>query len=319
MFAPLRSRCPECAGALLDLGDELVCGSCGTVSGKEVLEAPTRPVTAADFTSQALGGYLGPLEHGSRERSTRGLSSTHSTFGYLKLISDFAGREETASYACVKLIERVCEKLALPRVVAGQAMMIARDLYRPNGAGTQTNSAAVSAHAIIAACKLARVTTVGVKEVVAVHRLLGRRVKFASLVKLSLASPYRTEARRAEDYIGRVVARLSSSEEFTTYLRERGYLPSMYLAHIRGASLAALGAVDGPRRGGHSPVAMAATAVYAGEAVLANIEGRSMLLTQKALANLAGVAEYTVREQYGRLFRPLINLAIKRARQTLQQ
>lgn len=319
MHIPLRSRCSECAGEVFDVGDEFVCGSCGAVWEKEVLESPTRQVAAADFTAQALGGYLGPLEYGFRERNTRGLSSTRSTFGYLKMVSDFAGREETASYTCVKLIERVCEKLALPKVVAGQAMTIAKNLYGSNGAGTCTNSAAVSAYAVITACKMARVTTAGVKEVVAVHRLLGRRVRFASLVRLSLASPYKTAARRAEDYIPRVVARLSSDEGFATYLRERRRLPSMYLARLREAAVAVLSVVDSSRRAGHSPVAVAATAVYAGEAVLASIEGRSMLLTQKALANLAGVAEYTVREQYGRLFRPLLNLAIKRANQTLRQ
>lgn len=314
MLASFRNRCAECAGEVVDVGDEYVCRACGVVASKEVVEiGAARPTGAADYTGQALGGYLGPLECGPRERRIRGLSSSQSTFGYLKLISDFAGREDSTSYACVKLIERVCEKLALPAVVADQAMAIAKKLYSLDGGKACANSAAVSAYAIITACKIVRVTTAGVKEVVEAHRLLGRRVRFASLVKLSLASPYKTGARRAEDYVSRVVARLSSNEQFPRHLRDHGVNPSSYLARAREAAITALSVLENPRRGGHSPVALAATAVYAGEVLLSNLEGRDMLLTQKALSTLAGVAEYTMREQYSELFRPLLTEAIRRA------
>jgi len=314
MLASFRNRCAECAGEVVDLGDEFVCKSCGVVASKEVVETgAARPTTAADYTGQALGGYLGPIEYGPKERFSRGLSTSQSTFGYLKLVSDFAGREDSTAYSCVKLIERVCEKLAIPAVVRAQAMVIAKKLYSSEEGRVCANSGAVSAYAIITACKIAHVTTVGVKEVIEAHRLMGRRVRFASIVRLSLESPFKTDARRAEDYVSRVVARLSSWGEFTRSLGEHGVSPSSYLIRLRGAAMTALSVLEDPLRGGHSPVALATTAVYAGEVLLSNLEGRAPLLTQKGLATLAGVAEYTVREQYGELFRPLLADAITRA------
>ena len=319
MLASFRDRCAECAGEVVDVGEEFVCRSCGVVASKEVLETGTGgPTRAADYTGQSLGGYLGPLEYGPRERFARGLSSSQSTFGYLKLVSDFAGREDTTVYTCVKLIERVCEKLALPNVICGQAMVIARKLYGSAEGKACANSAAVSAYAIITACKIAHVMTAGVKEVITAHRLLGRRVRFASLVRLTLASPYKTDARRAEDYVSRVVARLSSSDELASDLRDKGVTPSAYFTKLRGAAMTALSVLEDSRRGGHNPVALATTSVYAGEALLSNLEGRGMLLTQRSLSTLAGVAEYTLREQYGELFRPLLADAIRRATQIPQ-
>jgi transcription initiation factor TFIIIB Brf1 subunit/transcription initiation factor TFIIB len=312
MLASFKDRCSECAGEVVDVGDEFVCKNCGVVASKEVVETRREASgTAADYTGQSLGGYLGPLESGPRERFSRGLTSSQSTFGYLKLVSDFAGREESTLYCCVKLVERVCEKLGVPKVVAGQAMIIARRLYHSEEGAVCVNSAAVSAYAIITACKIAHVTAVSVREVIAAHRLLGRRVRFASIVRLSFDSPYRGDARRAEDYVSRVIAQLSSSRELATVLRDLGVGASSYLTRLRQAAMASLSVLEDSRRGGHNPIALAATAVYAGEALLCTVEGREMLLTQKGLASLVGVAEYTVREQYGELFRPLLAEAVK--------
>lgn len=290
----------------MDLGDEFVCSSCGVVTGKEVVEnGEARPPKAIDFTGQALGGYLGPLEWGPRERFSRGLAASPSSFRYLKLVSDFAGREDSTLYTCVKMIERVCEKLSLPGVVMRQATLIAKKL-QVRGHGKATNTAAVSAYAIITACKIEAVTTIGVREVIRAHRLLGRRVKASSLIQLSLNSPFKAAARRPEEYVPRVVVRLSSCTELTKRLALEGVNQTVYFNSLRRASLEALCALGEEERGGHSPCALAATAVYAGEAVLSRREGRRMRVTQKELAECGEVAEYTVREQYGDLFRPAI-------------
>jgi transcription initiation factor TFIIIB Brf1 subunit/transcription initiation factor TFIIB len=314
MLASAQDKCAECGAEIMDVGEELVCRLCGVVASKEVVEigGGGGPLKAVDYTGQSLGGYLGPIEYGPREKFSKGISASPSTFGYLKLVSDFAGREESAAYTCLKLIERVCEKLALPRVVWNQAMVIAKKLYG-RGERVGANSGAVSAYAIITACKIERVTSVDVKEIIAAHRLMGKRVKFASLVRLSLESPFKSEARRAEDYVPRVIARLASSENLSLNLEEAGVRPSAYLARLREAALVCLSVVGESRRGGHSPIGIAAASVYAGEMLLSNLEKREARITQRSLARQAGVAEYTVREQYGELFRPTTKEALIRA------
>ncbi|MDV3277423.1 MAG: hypothetical protein LYZ69_03020 [Nitrososphaerales archaeon] len=287
--------------------DEFVCSSCGVVTEKEVVESGEgRSPKAIDFTGQALGGYLGPLEWGPRERFSRGLAASPSSFRYLKLVSDFAGREDSTLYSCVKMIERVCEKLSLPGVVMRHAILIAKRLFQGKGFGRATNAATVSAYSIITACKIEAVTTIGVREVVRAHRLLGRRVKASSLIQLSLNSPFKAHARRPEEYVPRVVARLSLCIELTKRLADEGVNKTVYFNSLRTAALEALCVLGEAERGGRSPCALAATAAYAGEALLSRREGRKMRVTQKELAECGDVAEYTVREQYGDLFRPAI-------------
>ena len=304
VLAFFRDVCRECGGELLDVGDELVCRLCGVVRAKEIVDSSVDvPTKAVDYSGQSLGGYLGPIEYGQKERFSKGLASSSTSFGYLKLVSDFAGREASAAYSSLKFIERVSEKLGLPRAVRSQAMFIAKKLYS-SPERVRANAAAVSAFSIITACKVEGVTSVGVREIVETHRLMGRKVRFAALVKLTMDSPFRSEPRRAEEYVPRMISRLSSNDAFADALRGEGTSPGQYFARLREAAMISLSVVEEHNRGGHSPVGIAAASVYAGEALLASLESRELRLTQRRLAEYAGVAEYTVREQYGELFRP---------------
>ncbi|MDG6900889.1 MAG: hypothetical protein JRM80_02895 [Nitrososphaerota archaeon] len=298
------SRCAECAGEFVDVGDELVCNRCGIVSGKEILETRSaKAPTAIDFTGQALGGYLGPPDTGFEERFSRGFAGSASTYRYLKLVSDYSGREDSTVYGCAKLIERVAEKLELPKVVMAQAVVIAKTLLGPKKARTEISTAAVSAYSIVTACRIMGVNCANLREVVEAHSLLGRRVKASSLIRLSLNSPFKTSPARAEDYVGRIVGRLGSMAGPARSIRAAGLEPVEFFADLRGAALRVLCVIGEAERGGHSPCSLAATAVYAAECDLARRGTRRRLLTQREIAESGGVAEYTVRELYGGLFR----------------
>jgi len=297
------SKCPECAGGILDVGDELVCRGCGLAFGKEIIEAKSaRAMQAIDFTGQALGGYLGPPDAGV-ESFTAGFAASPSTYKYLKLVSDYSGREDSTVYSCAKLIERVAEKLSMPRLVVGQAVTIAKTLLGDKLIRSDVPTPAVSAYSIATACKILGVSSVSLREIVESHRLLGRRVKISSLIRLSLESPFKAGPRRAEDYVGRIIGRLASLPGPLRSLVREKMDQSAYFPALRGASLEALAAVGEEGRGGHSPCSLAATAVYAAEANLARTGLRKRVLTQREIAKSGGVAEYTVRELYGCLFR----------------
>ena len=295
-------QCAQCQGRVVDAGDEMVCSSCGTVSTKEVVEeGEERTPQAIDYTNHSLGSYLGPLEYGYEEIFSKGLSSSPSTFRYLKIISDFSYKEEAGVYNCAKLVERVCEKLVLPSAVVGESVTIARcvmDLRRDHG---EITIASISAFSIINACKRLRVTSVGLREIVDAHRNLGYRVKASVINEISIDSPIRPKPRRAEEYLANVLVRLQAAMEGS------GIDPG-YFASLHEAARAALESVEGPSRGGHNPRALAATALYAGEIALARSEARKKLISQREIAACIGVAEYTIREQFVEIFRPRMGL-----------
>jgi transcription initiation factor TFIIIB Brf1 subunit/transcription initiation factor TFIIB len=307
---PLTARrsegCLQCAGRIIDAGEELVCSSCGAVTPKQGSEETTWTTMsmpqATEYTNQSLGSFLGPAEVGYDETFSKGFSKSSSSFKYLKTMSDFShGRQEASLYTCTKLIERVCEKLALPRAVAGEAVNIAREIIAVRRDRGSFTMAAISAFSVITSCKIRGVTSVGVKAVVDTHRDLGYRVKASTIIQISIDSPIRVGARRPEDYLGTVLARLPGVP-----LSRGATLPSGYVKKLHRAASVALDAVDGPSRGGHNPRALAATAVYAAEVALARIEGRKKILSQRDTAACVDAAEYTVREQYVEIFKPRI-------------
>jgi transcription initiation factor TFIIIB Brf1 subunit/transcription initiation factor TFIIB len=277
---------------------------CGVVRGKEVLETrASKPPLAIDFTGQALGGYMGPPDTGFEERFSKGFAGSSSTYRYLKLVSDYSGREDSTVYGCAKLIERVVEKLELPKAVMAQAVVIAKTLLGPKSSRSEVSTAAISTYSIVAASRIMGVNGANVREVIEAHRLLGRRVRTSSLIQLSLNSPYKTSPRRAEDYVTKITTRLQLLPGPARSIPAAGIDPTAYFFSLRCASLEVLRSTSEADRGGHSPCSLAATAVYAAECRLAREANRRKVLTQREIAESGGVAEYTVRELYGRLYR----------------
>ena len=296
-------RCSSCCGDLIDAGDELVCQSCGIVKEKEVVEmGRSRAPVAIDFTGQALGGYMGSIEVSNRDRFSPGFSRSSSTYGYLKVVSDYAGREESSVYTSARMIERVCEKLGLPRVVMSHAILIAKKLLAANTRGRRVTVATVSAYALIASCKAEGVTSANVRDILAAYQALGRRVKASSLIQISLNSPIKTEARGPEDYVGRVIARLSMNPKLAAGLSKDCPFPTLYFNTLRVMAKEILDSLDWNAKAGRSPCALAATAVYGAELLLAKKEKRARRITQRDVAECGDTAEYTVREQYREIF-----------------
>lgn len=299
MQASRSECCGRCRGRVVDIGEEMVCSGCGVVTPKVVLEErEDRIPHAVDFTNNSLGSFLGPLEYGYSEIFSRGLSSSPSTFKYLKTVSDHSYRGGAAVYNCARLIERVCEKLVLPSAVVAESVAIARSVMDMRSGHGEITIPSISAFAVINACKRVGVSSVGVREILAAHRNLGYRVKGSVMIRIALDSPVRTRPRRAEEYVANVVVRLRS------ILEEEEAPSPRYLNVLYDAARAALESVDGPSRGGHNPRALAATAVYAGEIALTILEQRKKRISQRVMADTVEVAEYTIREQYVELFRP---------------
>jgi transcription initiation factor TFIIIB Brf1 subunit/transcription initiation factor TFIIB len=297
--------CAECSGKIIDLNDEFACSSCGKVSPKEIVDNRRgKKPQAIDFTRHALGGYLGPLKSGYAEKFCQGFSKASSSFGYLKLLSDYSGREDSSVYTCAKMIERVCERLSIPSIVIGQAVVISKKLFELRKTKPGITVAGISAYSVIAACKIEGVTSIGVREIIEAHRDLGHRVRMATIIRISLDSPVRIEARKAEQYLSRVISRLSSNEALKHRLKKIGLNEAAYHNQLFETARRILKILEGVVETGHSPCALAATSVYAADVELSKFQERKKVLTQRDAAGCVEVAEYTVREQYGEIFRP---------------
>jgi transcription initiation factor TFIIIB Brf1 subunit/transcription initiation factor TFIIB len=310
IYDPDNERCMQCSGRMVDIEEEIVCSSCGSVRQKEVpaelvfdsgVPIVTKRVRAVDYTSRSLGSFLGPKGYEDRDDAPKGArspsSSSSPSFKHLKTISDYSPVDATGVYPCARLIERICEKLALPQGVIGQSIAVARGLLVIRKERTGYTIAAISAFSIISACRICGISSVGMKEVITAHGSLGHSVKPSTLIKMGFDSPMKANAMRAEEHLGRVATRLGE-------ILPRLGAPPGYQYKLLHLARRALSRLDSSVRGGHSPSALAATSFYAAEIVMSESESRKRLFTQKEVATCVGVAEYTIREQFCELFRP---------------
>jgi transcription initiation factor TFIIIB Brf1 subunit/transcription initiation factor TFIIB len=310
--------CPECSKRYVDAGDELVCPSCGRAEDKEAAQGKAEPGAQVPLTSKAaLGSYMGSRSMTPEERRSRGIGGSGSRYEYLKAMSDYAGRNEGAPGACAKLIERIGEKLLLPRVVCLEAVAISRRVLAIPRPHQRVTTSSVSAYSLVAACKLGGVTSVSIREIVDAHAFLGRTVTSSSIIQLALESPVRTYARSPEDYLTKVIARLLMNQRLQVRLTREGVGQTPYANSLRRAAVELLRLVSPEARAGRRPSALAASAAYSAELVLSRCEMRKRRVTQREVAECADSAEYTIREQCACIFSPLVDELVRRRTQPL--
>ena len=258
---------------------------------------------------------MGTMGTTPQERASRGLAGSSSKYEYLKTLSDFAGRDEGPGEACDRIIGRVGEKLFLPRVVLEEASAVARTVLSAYRCHRRVTLAALSAFSLIAACRVEGVNSVSAREIISAHAALGRRVNSSSFIQFALESPIKVLPRRPEDYISRVLARLSWNNRLSERLRSEGASQTSYFNALRGSAKELLAEVRPDELSGRRPCALAAAAIYSAEAALAIIESRGKRLTQRLLAECGDAAEYTIREQCATIFAPAANSFIARNQQ----
>lgn len=310
--------CPECSKRLLDAGDELVCPGCGMASEKQVIEPPQaarqRP---RDAVRSPLGSYMGARFAPAAERTARGITGEEDGFGYLKVVSDHVGRGEGAAVDCAKLIERVGEKLGLPGPVLLEAASTANKvLMAARGCPRRATIAPVSAYSLISACRTAGVKGVSPREILATHAVLGKKVSSSSVIRLAIDSPVRTYASGPEEYLARIIGRLTSNQRLSQRLARDGAPMAGYLAALRDCGRELIALAEPTEMSGKRPCALAAAAVYSAEAVLSAREGRDRRLTQRELAQCGDTSEYTVRDRCAGIFLPAVRKLIAQRKQS---
>lgn len=302
----LESSCPECRVHYVDGGDEMVCPKCGRVKSKycEYFSSSNAVEHFSPGRSQ-LGGFMGTMRITPHERASRGIAWPNTRYEYLKSLSDFAGRGEGPSEACERIIARVGEKLFLPRVVLDQASGVARTILSSNQCHRRVTIAALSAFSLVTACRVEGVTSVSVREIISAHAALGRRVNTSSFIQLALESPIKILPRKPEDYISRVLARLSWNQRLTEELRSEGASQASYFNELREMAKELILKVKPEELTGRRPCALAAAAIYSAEVALAARKSRGKRLTQRLISECGDAAEYTIREQCATIFTPV--------------
>ena len=282
-------RCGECRGHVVQVGEEFVCTSCGVVTRKEESVAEIRTASPTSG-SRRLGSYMGRKED---EGSTADFNG-NSTVGYAKRLSDNIGLDDTEG-ACSVLTRRVADNLALPAFVRENAVALSRKMLadvRKNRdtTGRRASVPAISAYALLSACRSAGMDHIGSKAVLRTFTDLGHNVTKSRLLWLGTQEKVPLRPADPVALLRTAVAALETNIAITGRLAKKGVEPGPYFRRLLQTSRTVVDAVR-PMGEGRSPRTITAGSVY-----LASREAGPRVVSQREVAEALGIAEYTVRE-----------------------
>ena len=280
-------RCPECRGHLVEAGEEWTCTSCGLVAKTE--KTSVEVARAGRNTSRRLGSYMGTRDDENSHADFNGSS----TIGFAKILSDNMG-VDSAAWSCANMVRRVSEKLALPSFAKENAVAVSEKLLASSRNGRlgkrRTSIPAISAYSILSACRTAGLDHVSSKSVIQAHNDTGHRVTKSALLQLGTESPVPLRPADPASLLRTVMNGLETNEGVLKRLRKKGIESGPYFRRLLQASLTVLETMRTMREG-CNPRTIAAGSVY-----LASREVEPRAVTQREVAEIAEMAEYTVRE-----------------------
>jgi transcription initiation factor TFIIIB Brf1 subunit/transcription initiation factor TFIIB len=300
-LAGIPERCRECRGRLARVGEEVACASCGVVARTERTPiAEGAAETVQGNPGRRLGSYLGRR---SDEDSTADFNGI-CTVGYAKRVSDHMD-EDQALWNCIAMIRRAADKLSLPAFVRDNAVAVSEKMLADRREDERTRLSwrttvpAISAYALLSACRTAGMDHVGAKAVLRTFADQGHRVTKSKLLRLGTESYVPLRPADPSILLRTVVGCLGANASVARRLARSEVEPGPYFRRLLQASQTIVGAVHGVKEG-NSPRTVAAASVY-----LASREIGPRIVTQKDAAEALGVAECTVREFTGLIRREL--------------
>ena len=282
-------RCRECRGHVVQSGDEFVCTSCGVVARKveeEKYHLEFHIQAPSQLSDTRLGSYVGDRSDKDSKMDFNGVS----TLGFAKLLSDNLGVDQTEQ-KCRLLIRRVADRLALPLFVQQNAMALTQKvLAEGSGSGRRVFVAAASAYSILSAARAAGMDHVSSAAIMEAFNDMGHEVTKSALLQMGLRSTVPLKPTDPVALLRALLNGLEADESVQKRLKKQGVEPGPYFRRAFQASQTILAVLRGKSEG-RNPRTIAAGSVY-----IACKEAAPGVVTQKALARIAGVAEYTVRE-----------------------
>ena len=282
-------RCRECRGHIVRAGDEYVCTTCGRVDRKveeEKYHLEFHIQAPSQLSDTRLGSYIGDRS----DKDSKAYFNGVSTLGFAKLVSDNLGVNGTEQ-KCKAMITRVADRLSLPAFVKQNAIALtAKVLAEGSGSGRRVFVAAASAYSILSAARAAGMDHVSSGSIMEAFNDMGHKVTKSALLQMGLRSSVPLKPTDPTALLRTILNGLEADEAVQKRLRKSGVETGPFFRRLFQASQTVLAGLRGMNEG-RNPRTIAAGSVY-----IASREAAPGVVTQKLLARIAGVAEYTVRE-----------------------
>ncbi len=316
--------CPECSGFLVTTEYNIVCAACG-LEVSRIISDPTYCIESENrqgnyYTFPGTRAYLADglgtdidRYKTNRFRDFRGRilsEKKQNKFKRLRIIHQRVGRfgERERNFHALCLINRISALLNLPKNVrnrAGYYYKKISKIIRKNDKEKKRrrNSVKIAAFCILAAVKEdPNIIPIRLVEILRCFKKTGYNIKGSDLTELRLypeiTKIIKIKARKSEDYIDRIIDLTLASKKVQNQVEKKKIDTFEYKQALLSVCKKILEKTPAQKRGGRDPYIMAAAAVYAADKYISKIHQAGAILTQRLLAEITDVAEYSIREHY---------------------
>ncbi|MFX0050717.1 MAG: cyclin family protein [Candidatus Hodarchaeota archaeon] len=335
----MKHRCQECGGNLIRTESDIVCMNCGLVA-HQIFEKPTIQLINVEgsFGSQygsisekpnsmkILGTFVGSYRKRLRT-DARGFHlkiPAKRQFRRLKNLNDIYlhlnGRQR--EYRGYQFLTRVCNTLEITESAKADALFLFQKVH-----SYLYNELKLS-NIIMGALYLSirsRRENIELARLVDAARNQGYSVPGKKIIKsASLIRQYariRVSHVKSEEYLDNILCRVQRDIEILRKLDKKIREKNEYFHFLKLGAKKLLLNFPMNDRGGRNPFILAASIIIAADILLARHiiyphcyfrPSRRGILTQKKIANLLNIAEFTLREHYLLLAKPLMESVLVR-------
>jgi transcription initiation factor TFIIIB Brf1 subunit/transcription initiation factor TFIIB len=260
-----------------------------------------------------MGSYIGNFK-GTKSRDYQGNllpKDKELYFRKLNRIYNFRARirHKESQYRVLKSLNHATTLLQLSDKTKQRAAYIYRkSLKHPNHKEVSTHPVLMTVALFLAIRE--RKEPVTLQEVITAFKQLGHRVPLNKVMRvlelLKKCPGIELMRRKSEDYIPRLVSKIVRHPEVISRIRRRLWKLSEYQVLLMRAANKLLEKITLEQRGGRHPYIFAASVLYAADLLIAKQLDRRSALTQKLLAKIVNVAEYSIRDHYCTLLKQYI-------------
>jgi transcription initiation factor TFIIIB Brf1 subunit/transcription initiation factor TFIIB len=325
--------CPECSGTLVLHSGEFVCSNCGLVVSKQYL-APVFKINQDNISTSQYKHYvaLGKRMHivdgmGSYIDFQRTpffydgqgtpLSSDRQAL-YRKLKFRYSLRlridKKESDYRALKSLNHVASMLQISDSIRDRAAYIYQKAVKKIDKKISNHIVLIAACLFFAIREYKELAPVTIQEVTQSFKKLGHRINVKKVIRtaLELRSLFIQEhpkIRKSEEYLHRIISDVVSSSIIERRLKERDLTTEDYRNLLTQKSYSILTKIDSINRGGRNPYIFAVSTIYCADRLLSKKIAKKPILTQKILAKITKVAEYSIRDHYTSVLKPIMILS----------
>ena len=314
-----KSICKYCNGSLTQTRGEYVCLECGAVNDSIFISEDSSNQISWDHEMSpgkrvhivdGLGSYIGYHNDGFFQDGKGSSLSSKNQYKFRKLKRRYnlrikIGNQET-DYRSLMCLNRVSAFLNISDNVKKRAAY----LYKIVTSAEKTEKIPkISNHIVLVAlCLMVAIrestsnAPIRLSEIINIFKDLGHRVSGKSLVKLAQDLPSELgvslKIRKSEDYLRRIVSSIIEDNEIISRLESSNVTINEYEQKLLQLSNDILNEMGLRIRGGRNPYIFAVSVVYCADRVLGKLANHRQILTQKTLADICNVAEYSIRDHH---------------------